>query len=113
METLQKFININPVDRDNKIHESVAIIQTALNIHLDTEDTEGPTSPENSPTTINKFSRAFFFYSLPKGDLGFSVLCSCKLISTLGPKMPDGQHTGFYAKHWASLYCFFLNITLW
>ena len=60
METLQKFININPVDRDNKIHESVAIIQTALNIHLDTEDTEGPTSPENSPTTINKFSSAFF-----------------------------------------------------
>ena len=47
METLQKFININPVDRDNKIHESVAIIQTALNIHLDTEDTEGTTSPEN------------------------------------------------------------------
>ena len=60
METLQKFININPVDRDNKMHESVANIQTALNIHLDTEDTEGPTSPENSPTTINKFSSAFF-----------------------------------------------------
>ena len=60
METLQKFVNINPVDRDNKIHESVAIIQTALNIHLDTEDTEGPTSPKTlRRRSIN--SAAHFF----------------------------------------------------
>ena len=79
METLQKFININPVDRDNKIHESVAIIQTALNIHLDTEDTEGPTSPENSPTTINKFSSAYFSIASPKA---ISVFLFCALVNS-------------------------------
>jgi len=58
-----------------KIIESFAIDQIPLNIHLDTEDTEGPTSPENSP--INKFSSAFFSMASPKA---ISVFLFCALL---------------------------------
>ena len=62
-----------------KIIESFAIDQIPLNIHLDTEDTEGPTSPENSPTTINKFSSAFFSMASPKA---ISVFLFCALVNS-------------------------------
>ena len=60
-----------------KIIESFAIDQIPLNIHLDTEDTEGPTSPENSP--INKFSSAFFRWPPQRRSRFFCSVLSCKL----------------------------------